>query len=637
MVRESAGHPSFTRLRPRPSPAALLGLAIALVPPVALAQTKYVSPVSVTTDTIAFELGSDLTYTETERLKLQINDAQGVQQASQYPLIYSNALEIIEVQEAYTTTKDGQSLDVTADKIISQPLAANANAPTLGDQRVKLVIFPQVEPGSVLTLSYKRWHLKPALPGVLSFIKSFPKAWDYRGAAVTIQAPESLTVHLDVVGLKGGESKLTKPGTRSWNWMLPQSDAVAPEIGSVDLIDVSPYIAVSNLKDYEAQASAYMAGARPAAAVTTPIQAKADELTAGISDPRAQAEALYRWVSGNIRYVAIYLGTGGYVPHSANEVLKSRYGDCKDHVALLQALLEAKGIASSPAIINGSLSYMWPRVASLTAFNHVITYIPSLKLFVDSTTPFAPFGRLPLQLLGKRALVADAGSGVTTVMTVPDGADSNIEIERRSLVMTPDGSLSGQSSIEPHGVFEVEQREFLSSIPDAQLPEAVGMMLARVGEIGNGTLKFENPRDLTVGNGYKAQYDVHYFAPMPGPGALATNPGFGSIVDIETMALSHSAASRALPFPCYGGQHEEVTELALPDTLRITMLPRATKYAFAFGTYDSSYEQVGHTIIIKRTLHTRYPSMPCVAKDYLSFKQLVNAIEQDLHTQILYQ
>ena len=637
MVRESAGHPSFTRLRPRSSPAALLGLAIALVPPVALAQTKYVSPVSVTTDTIAFELGSDLTYTETERLKLQINDAQGVQQASQYPLIYSNALEIIEVQEAYTTTKDGQSLDVTADKIISQPLAANANAPTLGDQRVKLVIFPQVEPGSVLTLSYKRWHLKPALPGVLSFIKSFPKAWDYRGAAVTIQAPESLTVHLDVVGLKGGESKLTKPGTRSWNWMLPQSDAVAPEIGSVDLIDVSPYIAVSNLKDYEALASAYMAGARPAAAVTPPIQAKADELTAGISDPRAQAEALYRWVSGNIRYVAIYLGTGGYVPHLANEVLKSRYGDCKDHVALLQALLEAKGIASSPAIINGSLSYMWPRVASLTAFNHVITYIPSLKLFVDSTTPFAPFGRLPLQLLGKSALVADAGSGVTTVMTVPDGADSNIEIERRSLVMTPDGSLSGQSSIEPHGVFEVEQREFLSSIPDAQLPEAVGMMLARVGEIGNGTLKFENPRDLTAGNGYKAQYDVHYFAPMPGPGALATNPGFGSIVDIETMALSHSAASRALPFPCYGGQHEEVTELTLPDTLRITMLPRATKYAFAFGTYDSSYEQVGHAIIIKRTLHTRYPSMPCVAKDYLSFKQLVNAIEQDLHTQILYQ
>jgi hypothetical protein len=616
---------------------AALALGTAILSPAALAQSKYVAPVSVTTDSIVFEVANDLTYTEQERVSLLINDVQGVQQTSQYPLTYSSALEIVEVQEAYTTTKDGQRVDVTPDKILSQPLAANANAPMLGDQRVKLVIFPQVEPGSILTLSYKKWHLKPALPGVLSFIKTFPKAWDFLAAYVTLQAPSSLTLHLDVVGLKGGESTAPKPGTRLWHWNLSQSDAIALEIGSVDLADVSPYVAISNLKDYEALAVAYMAGAKPAAAVTPSIQAKADELTAGMTDPRAQAEALYRWVSGNIRYVAIYLGTGGYVPHSANEVLKSRYGDCKDHVALLQALLEAKGIASSPAIINGSMGYVWPRVAGLSAFNHVITYIPSLKLFVDSTTPFAPFGRLPITLLGKRTLVADAGNGLATVMTIPDGADNNIEIERRSLVMASDGSFTGKSTIEPHGVFELEQREFLSSIPNAQLPQAVGMMLARVGEIGNGSLKFEDPRDLSTSSGYEAQYEVNYFAPMPGPGALATNPGYGSLIDIETMALSHSAATRVLPFPCIGGQHEEITELTLPDTLRITALPHPTKFTFTFGSYDSSYEQVGRTITIKRTLRTRYPSMPCWAKDYANIKQLINTIEQDLHTQILYQ
>jgi hypothetical protein len=616
---------------------AALALGAALSSSAALAQLRYVSPVSVTTDNISYELGGDLAYTEIERITLQINDSQGAQQASQYQLTYSNALEIIEVQEAYTTTKVGQRIDVTPDRILSQSLAANANVPMLGDQRVKIVIFPQVEPGSILTLTYKRWHLKPALPGVLSFIRSFPNAWEFLAANVTVQAPATVPLYLDVVGLKGGESKAPKPGIRLWHWTLPQSAAVAPEIGSVDLSDVSPYIAVSNLKDYEALAAAYMAGAKPAAAVTASIQVKADELTAGITDPRGQAEALYRWVSGNVRYVAIYLGTGGYVPHSANDVLQSRYGDCKDHVALLQALLQAKGIASSPAIVNGSLSYVWPRVASLSAFNHVITYIPSLRLFIDSTTPFAPFGRLPLLLLGKRTLVADAGNGAAVVMTISDGADGNTEIERRALVMAPDGSFSGKSTMDPHGVFEVEQREFLANIPNAQLGEVVGLMLARVGEIGNGTLKFEDPRDLTTGNDYEAQYQVNYFAPMPGPGALATNPGYGSIVDIETMALSHSAANKVLPFPCYGGQHQETTEITLPETLRITSLPRPTKYAFAFGTYDSSYEQVGQTITIKRTLRTRYPSMPCLAKDYASFKQLVNAIEQDLHTQILYQ
>jgi hypothetical protein len=124
---------------------------------------------------------------------------------------------------------------------------------------------------------------------------------------------------------------------------------------------------------------------------------------------------------------------------------------------------------------------------------------------------------------------------------------------------------------------------------------------------------------------------------MPGPGALATNPGFGSSNDIETMALSHTAATRALPFPCVGGKHEEITELTVPDTLHITALPRPTKFSFAFGTYESSYEQLGQTITIKRTLRTRYPTQPCWSKDYASIRLLVNAIEQDLHTQILYQ
>ncbi|MGA3156367.1 MAG: DUF3857 and transglutaminase domain-containing protein [Steroidobacteraceae bacterium] len=601
------------------------------------AQSKYIAPVSVTSDTVTVEVGSDLTYTELERVAYRVNDAQGAQQASQIPLFYSNALEIIEVQEAYTTTKDGLRIEVTPDKIVSQPVAVNANAPMLGDQRVKLVIFPQVEPGSLLTLAYRKWHLKPALPGVLSYLKSFPKAYDFPAAYVTIQAPASLALQLDVVGLKGGESKASKPGTRLWHWNLPGSDAVAPEIGSVDLADVSPYIAFSNLKDYDALAAAYMAGAKPAAAVTPMIQSKADEITAGLSEPRLQAEALYRWVSGNIRYVAIFLGTGSYVPHSADEILKSRYGDCKDHVALLQALLGAKGIASSPAIVNGSMGYAWPRVACLATFNHVVTYIPSLKLFADSTTPFAPFGRLPISLLGKRALVTDAGNGKPAVMPIPDGADTNVEFERRSLVMTADGAFSGKTAIEPHGVFEVEQREFLSAIPNAQLPEAVAMMLARIGESGSGTLKFEDPRDLTAASGYEAQYDVSYFAPMPGPGALATNPGFGSSNDIETMALSHTAATRALPFPCVGGKHEEITELTVPDTLHITALPRPTKFSFAFGTYESSYEQLGQTITIKRTLRTRYPTQPCWSKDYASIRLLVNAIEQDLHTQILYQ
>ncbi len=67
------------------------------------------------------------------------------------------------------------------------------------------------------------------------------------------------------------------------------------------------------------------------------------------------------WVRKNIRYVAVYVGAGGVVPHSAQAVLDNRYGDCKDHVALLEALLKAVAIESSPALINAGNAYVLPR------------------------------------------------------------------------------------------------------------------------------------------------------------------------------------------------------------------------------------------------------------------------------------
>lgn len=54
----------------------------------------------------------------------------------------------------------------------------------------------------------------------------------------------------------------------------------------------------------------------------------------------------------NIRYVGIWLGNGGIVPHPAEDILQNRYGDCKDKATLLQALLAAKGIYSQQVLIN---------------------------------------------------------------------------------------------------------------------------------------------------------------------------------------------------------------------------------------------------------------------------------------------
>ncbi len=64
------------------------------------------------------------------------------------------------------------------------------------------------------------------------------------------------------------------------------------------------------------------------------------------------------------------------VPHKAVDILRNRYGDCKDHVALFGALLQAVGIRSEPVLLNLGFRLHIADGAGLWrggAINHVIS------------------------------------------------------------------------------------------------------------------------------------------------------------------------------------------------------------------------------------------------------------------------
>jgi len=77
-----------------------------------------------------------------------------------------------------------------------------------------------------------------------------------------------------------------------------------------------------------------------------------------------------------------------------SEILRTRYGDCKDHQLLFQTLLKAVDIEAVPALINAAAPQFELQDLPV-GFDHVITYIPSLQLFADATASPIPFGHLP--------------------------------------------------------------------------------------------------------------------------------------------------------------------------------------------------------------------------------------------------
>ena len=100
-------------------------------------------------------------------------------------------------------------------------------------------------------------------------------------------------------------------------------------------------------------------------------------------------QSIARYVQG-IQYISIQTGIGrggGYRPHTAGDIFAKSYGDCKDKVTVMRAMLKAVGISSYPiGIYSGDASYvneMWP---SPQQFNPAII---AIKISDSTASPIS--------------------------------------------------------------------------------------------------------------------------------------------------------------------------------------------------------------------------------------------------------
>ncbi len=102
-----------------------------------------------------------------------------------------------------------------------------------------------------------------------------------------------------------------------------------------------------------------------------------------------QALLAIRFVQDQVRYHGFEEGIRGMKPSTPNLIFKQRFGDCKDKVVLLQALLHLMGISSHPTLVSSSekanAKDFLPTFRTL--FDHVILriQIDHATYFVDAT------------------------------------------------------------------------------------------------------------------------------------------------------------------------------------------------------------------------------------------------------------
>lgn len=211
-------------------------------------------------------------------------------------------------------------------------------------------------------------------------------------------------------------------------------------------------------------------------------------------------QKLLEAVQKRVRYVGIEFGESGIVPHSPQETLKLRYGDCKDQSTLLVALLRSLGYEAHVVLLRaGRHEDLLPEVPALNAFDHAIVHVPGdAPLWIDPTAPLLRAGELPAGDKGRLALIASAAT--TDLVRTPEAQSAdNTVICTRELVLATEDRGQLRETHEFHGTYESQVRSYYAE----SKPEDLRHDLERNVKQDYGiehVAKFDygNPRDLST-------------------------------------------------------------------------------------------------------------------------------------------
>lgn len=578
-----------------------------------------------------YEVQADGTFVCILEVADRLNTKDGVKALEKVELPFRSSLQELEVLEAFTISPGGARVGVPASGISIQSPPQAAAIPSFDDQRVRVIEFPALQPGSAIFYKVKFSVKVPMFPGHFSLLHAFPADSVWKNVEINVSAPPGYELKAEAIDMRGGRMP-DREGRARWSWRAAVERPSAGELAATSIIDRSPRLAVSSFAEYQALGDAYWAEAAKRTQVTPAVRQLADEITRELAGDEAYAKAIYEWVNRNLRYVSVHLGRGGYIPHDVDAILTNRYGDCKDYVVAYQSLLAAKGVESIPVLIGATDSYWFPHVATPDMFNHVLVYVPSLNLYIDPTVGGTRPGLLPLALVGRKALLAGRKTGV---VTLPSGTPaesqlaSEIEIEVRN-----DGSLKAESHMLFKGRMEMLMRPLLGEMSHDGGGDLFGFMLKMHGYEGSGKLLDKgNTPAAADGFAVKVGFDIKGLARFRGPDSIATPVGL-SLMSFGDLSKLVAAAGRTAPLVAGAGMFSERYTLSFPAGIKVDGVPADVRVENPSGSYLSTYRQSGNKVRIERSLTIGKDVYP--PQEYPDLKQLLTAAADDSRAKIRY-
>ena len=504
---------------------------------------------------------------------------------------------------------------------------------------------PGLDPGTVVAFEFeiKRhewinelgWRFQSQFPVVQSTLSvELPAGWEYRDSWSS-----------------GSPVKPTQTGPNRWEWRLQNVPGIADErelmmpafsvlAERMSVAYFAPGITAPTSASWMQVGKWYsdLVGSRPAS--NPEIAAKVAELIAGSPDFASRLVSITRFLQSEIRYVAVEIGIGGDQPHPASDVFHYRYGDCKDKVTLLKAMLQVAGIRSYYVLIDTHRGFINPLIPSSWG-NHAIIAIElpddtknsdyqsvvTVKagkryIIFDPTDEYTPVGSLRSDLQSSYALMVtdSAGELIRTPLLPPD---SNVVSRTGHFTLSADGSLSGEVSEERSGDFASHERGMLHGIDQRTRDRLISLALGRsIQGFSLDNIQFQQTDQLQKSLLMTFRLTTPLYGQSRGP-MMLVRP---RVLNDESYPVEHKP--RQYPIELHRtGRQIDIYEIELPDGYSVDDVPGPVKIDVGFASYQSKVETQGSKLRYWREYVVRDLSVP--PEKYADWVRLEGAIGAD--------
>ena len=573
---------------------------------------------------------------------------KGRQSKTSIQMGYDAAYGSLKFLRADILKPDGRTVNIDLETQVRETISAgqmNANIYDPNHKTLRLSV-PDLEIGDTLRYAYSGERTKTVVPDTWADWFVLEESEPIIHAVYEVDAPATRPLtHIALRDEIPGTVRATekKTGDRIlYRWEIRDVPRMFNEPKMPARHTVVQRLLLSTIPDWESLSRWYWELSKPRLEDTTPeMVSKVRKLTEGIDDRQKQIEAIFRFVSQDIRYMGITVEdeAPGYEPHDVSLTFNNRYGVCRDKAALLTALLRLGGFEAYPVLI-----YVGPKKdpdVPQPWFNHAITAVRNADgsyQLMDSTNENTR-DLLPAYLSDCSYLVAHpAGETLQTSPIVPP--------EENRLTIEMDASLesrnriSGEARLSFGGINDTAYRGRLARLkPELREPYFEKRLKQALGNATLTRLEItpENVRDTSVPLSVTLRFEIENTLIEGSTESLLQIPTLINAFGLFGTLLGDGIGLDKRKYPLKTGVTcgvSETVRLDLRETsLRPALLPDYTTVDTPELFLNRSVEHTNGVLTSRAEIMLR--TVEFSPEEYLELKQTLKTGEQNARKRII--